>query len=150
MRLVIQRVKSASVSISDVEHAKINKGLLVFVGVEEEDDFLDIQWLVGKLVKMRLFPDEKHPINASIEKVEGEFLIISQFTLHASTKKGNRPSFVKSASPERAKKMYEDFIEHLKNSTKSPVKTGVFGASMDIQLTNHGPVTILIDSKHRE
>lgn len=150
MRLVIQRVKNAQVKIDAKSIAEIGWGVVVLLGIEEEDDFSDIKWLIGKLVKMRIFPDEKHPINASIESVNGSFLIVSQFTLHASTKKGNRPSFVKSASPHKAEELYLKFLDELKKSTELPVKSGKFGASMEVELTNHGPVTILMDSKNRE
>ncbi len=150
MRLVIQRVKNASVEVNNKILASIQSGLLVFLGIEHEDYIEDINWLVKKLIKIRIFPDEKHPINTSIEDVGGEFLIISQFTLHASTKKGNRPSFINSASPEKAKDLYNQFLKVLESSTNIPVKSGVFGANMNVSLTNAGPVTIFIDSKNRE
>ncbi|MCH8535721.1 MAG: D-tyrosyl-tRNA(Tyr) deacylase [Flavobacteriaceae bacterium] len=150
MRLVIQRANKAKVVINNQLYASISKGLVVLLGIEEDDDLSDIKWLVKKLVNMRIFPDEKHPINASIEEVNGEFLVVSQFTLHASTKKGNRPSFIKAASPKKAEELYLNFLDELSLQTKLTVKSGKFGASMDIDLVNHGPVTILIDSKNKE
>lgn len=150
MRLVIQRAKKAKVVINNQLYASIGKGLVVLLGIQEDDDLSDIKWLVKKLVNMRIFPDDKHPINASIEEVNGEFLVVSQFTLHASTKKGNRPSFIKAASPIKAEELYLKFLDELRQQTKLTVKSGKFGASMDIDLVNHGPVTILIDSKNKE
>lgn len=150
MRIVIQRVKQASVSIHQEVKATIGQGMLILVGIEEVDDKNDIEWLVSKICKLRIFDDEKGVMNLSINQIEGEILLISQFTLHASTKKGARPSYIKSAPPERAIPLYEDFIKQLNNQIITEVKTGDFGAEMQVELINDGPVTIIIDSKIRE
>lgn len=150
MRALIQRVKKASVTIEGKIYSEINQGLLVLIGIEAEDTQEDIDWLAGKIAKMRIFSDENDAMNLSVQDVEGECLVVSQFTLHASTKKGNRPSFIKAARPEIAIPLYEEFILQLENITNKSVKTGSFGAMMDICLINDGPVTIWIDSKNRE
>ncbi len=150
MRVVIQRVKTASVNIDGKQKAAIGMGMLLLLGIEAEDDESDIDWLCGKLSRLRIFPDEKGVMNLDITAVKGEFLVVSQFTLHASTKKGNRPSYIKAARPETAIPLYEKFVEKLANQTGLVVQTGEFGAMMQIELINDGPVTILIDSKNRE
>lgn len=150
MRLLVQRVSKASVHIDHQLHSEIGRGLLVFVGIEGADNLDDANWLATKLAKMRLFPDESAPINADINAINGDLLVVSQFTLHANTKKGNRPSFIRAARPEHAQPLYEGFVQLLQSVTGIEVKTGVFGADMQISLINDGPVTIWIDSKNRE
>ncbi|MFZ1456559.1 MAG: D-aminoacyl-tRNA deacylase [Saprospiraceae bacterium] len=151
MRVVIQRVLKASVTIDDTIHSEIDKGLLVLLGIEKEDTLDDATWLALKLSAMRIFSDEDGKMNLSISEVEnGEFLVVSQFTLHASTKKGNRPSFIKSAHPDIAIPLYEYFCKKLKDIASVNVKTGVFAADMKVSLLNDGPVTIIMDSKTRE
>jgi D-tyrosyl-tRNA(Tyr) deacylase len=150
MRVVVQRVTSASVSIDDTVYNKIRQGLLLLVGIEELDTVEDLVWLAAKIVNMRIFSDANGLMNKSVADVFGEILVISQFTLFASTKKGNRPSFIRAAKPEYATKLYEMFCAQLSQELSRPVKTGVFGADMQIVLMNDGPVTILIDSKNRE
>jgi D-tyrosyl-tRNA(Tyr) deacylase len=150
MRVVVQRVTSASVSIDDTVYNKIRQGLLLLVGIEELDTVEDLVWLAAKIVNMRIFSDANGLMNKSVADVFGEILVISQFTLFASTKKGNRPSFIRAAKPEYATKLYEMFCAQLSQELSRPVKTGVFGADMQIALMNDGPVTILIDSKNRE
>lgn len=149
MRIVIQRVLEASVQIEERVHAKIKKGLLVFVGVESRDTQEDIHWLSNKICKMRIFNDEQNLMNFSVKDIEGEILVISQFTLQASTKKGNRPSYVKAANPDTAIPLYEAFVLQLQKDLGKNIETGVFGADMKISLTNDGPVTICMDSKNR-
>lgn len=150
MRAVIQRVKNASVDIADTTKASIDKGLLIFLGIEAEDNLEDIQWLCQKIAKMRIFADDKKPMNRSLLDINGGALIVSQFTLHASTKKGNRPSFIKAAKPAISQPLYEDFIEEFEAQLGKSVATGKFGADMQVSLCNDGPVTIIIDSKARE
>jgi D-tyrosyl-tRNA(Tyr) deacylase len=150
MRTVIQRVTEASVTINGQLHSTIAKGLLVLAGIEENDTENDIQWMCDKLCQMRIFNDAEGKMNLSVIDIAGELLIVSQFTLHASTKKGNRPSFMKAARPEHAIPLYEKFIENVNQRTGKPIKTGVFGADMKIQLINDGPVTIIVDSKQPE
>ena len=150
MRVVIQRVSEASVSINGNIKSKINRGLLILLGIEEADTKEDIGWLCGKLCRLRIFDDENKVMNLSITDIKGEILVISQFTLHASTKKGNRPSYIKAARPEMAIPLYENFVEELRKLFEGPVFTGEFGAMMDVSLVNNGPVTIVIDSKTRE
>lgn len=150
MRVVIQRVKKASVSINEQIHASIDVGMLILLGIETADTNEDIEWLCGKIARLRIFDDENSVMNLSIGDVNGSFLLISQFTLHASIKKGNRPSYIRAASPEIAIPLYEAFIQMLERYTQLPVKTGVFGADMQVELLNDGPVTIIIDSKNRE
>ena len=149
MRLVIQRVSKAAVYVDDNEVGRIKKGLLVFIGVGRYDNDTDLTWLINKLVNMRIFPDETSKMNNSIVDVNGSVLLVSQFTLYASTKKGNRPSFVNSADPKIAKLFYNKFITALKELSVN-VETGVFGANMQIELVNDGPVTICLDSKNKE
>jgi D-tyrosyl-tRNA(Tyr) deacylase len=150
MRLIIQRVSSASVTIQETITAAIGHGFLVLVGIEEEDTAEDISWLVPKVANMRIFSDADGKMNLDIKAVGGDLLLVSQFTLHASTKKGNRPSFIKAARPEKAIPLYEQLISEFNSELGKPVKTGEFGADMKIALVNDGPVTIFIDSKNRE
>lgn len=148
MRVVIQRVSQASVTADGVESGKIAKGFLLLVGVEEEDTSEDVDYLTRKIANLRVFEDEERKMNLSLREVQGEILSISQFTLHANTKKGNRPSFVQAAKPEKAEALYEELNTNLRNEGFK-VDTGVFGADMDVALVNDGPVTILIDSKNK-
>lgn len=150
MRVLIQRVKKASVVIDGNLFSDINQGLLIFLGIESEDSQEDINWLTGKIAKLRIFSDENGAMNLSVQDVGGECLVVSQFTLHANTKKGNRPSFIKAAAPEIAIPLYENFVLQLEKETYKKVQTGSFGAMMDVALVNDGPVTIWIDSKKRE
>ncbi|NVK64778.1 MAG: D-tyrosyl-tRNA(Tyr) deacylase [Flavobacteriales bacterium] len=150
MRVLIQRASEASVRIDGNVHGEINRGLVVLLGIESEDTQDDINWLVRKLIGLRIFSDEEGKMNLSVADIEGEFLVISQFTLHASTKKGNRPSYIKAARPELAIPLYEEFIRILRKESGLNVATGSFGADMKVQLINDGPVTIWIDSKNRE
>ncbi len=150
MRIVLQRVSEASVRVKGSVNGAIDTGLLVFLGIEEADTFEDIDWLCNKVLKMRIFNDEKKVMNLSLQDIDGEVLVISQFTLHASTKKGNRPGYIKAAKPEIAIPLYEEFNKHLEKLLGKPIKTGIFGADMKVSLLNDGPVTILIDSKNRE
>lgn len=149
MRLVIQRVTEASVTIDGKVKAKIESGLLTLIGIEEADTKEDVDWLVGKLVNLRIFNDENGVMNRSVIEEKGSLLLISQFTLHASTKKGNRPSYIAAAKPDNAIPLYNQFISEAEK-TGVPTFTGEFGADMKIALLNDGPVTILIDSKNRE
>ncbi|TLD69725.1 D-tyrosyl-tRNA(Tyr) deacylase [Phragmitibacter flavus] len=150
MRLLVQRVSQASVHIHGQLHDHIQRGLLIFVGIEAVDTLEDATWLASKIAKIRLFPDDQAPINADLAAVNGQLLVISQFTLHASTRKGNRPSFIRAARPEHAEPLYQNFLQLLENLTNTEVKRGVFGADMQISLINDGPVTIWIDSQNRE
>jgi len=150
MRVVIQKVAQASVSIENQIVASIDKGLLVLVGIEDGDTNEDIAWLSSKIVNLRVFDDDNGVMNLSVKEVEGEVLIVSQFTLHASTKKGNRPSYIKAARPEVAIPIYEAFIKQVETLLGKRVPTGQFGAMMQVSLCNDGPVTILIDTKNKE
>lgn len=150
MRVVIQRVNQSSVEIDGNIYNSINKGLLIFLGIEESDNYEDIEWLCGKISRLRIFNDDSGIMNLSVNDIDGEILLISQFTLHASTKKGNRPSYIKSARPEIAIPLYNEFSDYLSVICNKKVKTGIFGADMKILLENDGPVTIIIDSKNRE
>ncbi|MBE9481657.1 MAG: D-tyrosyl-tRNA(Tyr) deacylase [Bacteroidetes bacterium] len=150
MRVVIQRVSEASVKIDNKTKDKIDSGLLIFLGIEETDTEEDIYWLCGKILRLRIFNDNNRVMNLSVKDIEGDVMLISQFTLHASTKKGNRPSYIKAAKPNIAIPLYEKFIKHLEMELKKPVQTGEFGAMMDVSLVNDGPVTIIIDSRNRE
>ncbi|SRR5690606_16265612 len=150
MRALIQRVKKASVIIDGKIFSEIDHGLLILLGIETEDNHEDINWLTGKIARLRIFSDENDAMNLSVNEVAGECLVVSQFTLYASTKKGNRPSFIQAAKPETAIPLYEKFISKLEGETEKTVKTGSFGAMMDIALINDGPVTIWMDSKKRE
>lgn len=150
MRAVIQRVREASVIINGAEKSSIGRGLLVLVGLEETDGQEDIAWLSGKIVRLRIFSDENGLMNLSVQETKGEILVVSQFTLHASTKKGNRPSFIRAARPETAIPLYEAFLRQLSNDLGRKVSSGEFGADMKVRLENDGPVTISMDSKIRE
>jgi len=150
MRVVLQRVSQASVTVEGDKTADIQKGLLVLVGIEDADTQEDIDWLVGKIIKMRIFGDENDVMNCSVQDVDGDIIVVSQFTLHASTKKGNRPSYIKASKPEFAIPMYENFVKSLEKDFNKKIQTGIFGADMKVSLLNDGPVTILIDSKNRE
>ena len=149
MIAVIQRVTRASVTINQNVHAAIGAGLLVLVGVEEADDSEDIDWLASKIANLRIFNDEAGVMNVSVRDINGEVLVVSQFTLHASTKKGNRPSYIKAARPDKAIPVYENFVKKVSSEIGKTVQTGVFGADMKIELVNDGPVTILIDTKNK-
>ena len=150
MRAVIQRVVNASVSIDGMIMARINTGLLILLGVADDDKKEDVIWLSSKIANLRIFDDQKGIMNISLKEHNGEALVVSQFTLHALTKKGNRPSYIKAASPEIALPIYNQFVEQMQSHLESPVKTGVFGANMEVSLSNNGPVTIIIDTKKRE
>ena len=150
MRVVIQRVKDARVIVSGNIVGEINQGLLVLCGFEETDDQTDIDWITHKLIHLRIFNDEGGQMNLSVQDVDGDFLIVSQFTLHASTKKGNRPSYIKAAKPAISIPLYEQFLRTLKSSYGKEIQSGEFGADMDVQLTNDGPVTIIMDSKQKD
>jgi D-tyrosyl-tRNA(Tyr) deacylase len=150
MRVVIQRVTDSSVTVNGAATGVIGGGLMVLLAVEPADTQEDIEWLSGKIVRLRIFDDENGVMNRSVREAGGEILVVSQFTLFASTKKGNRPSYSRSASPEIAVPLYEKFVSHLAQELGRPVQTGTFGAHMRVSLTNDGPVTIIIDSKLRE
>ena len=150
MRVVIQRVKQASVAIDKKIYSSIGMGLLVLLGIEDADTEEDIDWLGNKIAQMRIFDDDQGVMNISVQDIKGDILVVSQFTLHASTKKGNRPSYIKAARPEKAIPLYESFIKKLEKLLEKPVQRGVFGADMDVSLVNTGPVTIIIDSKAKE
>jgi D-tyrosyl-tRNA(Tyr) deacylase len=150
MRALVQRVKAASVSIGGKCHSEIGPGLLVFLGIEESDENEDVDWLAAKVVNLRLFDDNNGVMNLSAIDEGKEIMIVSQFTLHASTKKGNRPSYIRAARPERAIPLYESFIDRTESLLGKSAVTGVFGAMMQVSLVNDGPVTIFIDSRNRE
>ena len=150
MRAVIQRVSNASVTVEGNQVSKIGNGVLVLVGIEDGDTETDISWLSNKIVNLRIFNDDLGTMNKSLQEVNGEALVVSQFTLHASTKKGNRPSYLKASKPNIAIPIYESFILQLEKDLSKKVGTGIFGADMKVELLNDGPVTIVIDSKHRE
>ncbi|MBY0427087.1 MAG: D-tyrosyl-tRNA(Tyr) deacylase [Cytophagales bacterium] len=150
MIVVVQRVKSASVTIDQMEKSAIGPGLLILLGITHEDSQDDIDWLASKIVQLRIFSDEEGKMNKSVVDMEGEILLVSQFTLFASTKKGNRPSFVDAARPEIAVPLYNEFIRKLEGLLGKEIKTGEFGADMQVQLINDGPVTIIIDSKNKK
>jgi D-tyrosyl-tRNA(Tyr) deacylase len=150
MKAVIQRVSQASVSINNEIVAQIQKGLLVLIGIEDADKYEDIEWLTAKIANLRIFPDEKDVMNLSLKDIDGEMIVVSQFTLHASTKKGNRPSYIKAAKPETAIPKYESFVKQMELELGKKVQTGQFGADMKVSLVNDGPVTIVIDTKNKE
>ena len=150
MRAVIQKVSHATITIDRDQTKKIGPGLVVLLGIEESDCRPDIEWLSGKISRLRIFDDKQGIMNLSIQDVNGEIMIVSQFTLHASTKKGNRPSYIKAATPETAIPLYDTFIEQIQKDLGKPVVTGEFGAYMQLNLNNDGPVTISIDTKNRE
>ena len=150
MKLVIQRVSSASVSVNQQVISSIQQGLLVLLGIEHHDSEEDALWLIQKMLQMRIFSDEEGKMNRSLLDLNGDLLVVSQFTLHASTKKGNRPSFIAAARPEQAIPLYEFFLQKASEALGKPVQTGEFGADMQVMLVNDGPVTIIIDSKNKE
>jgi len=150
MKVIIQRVSKSSVSINGTIKSEIKKGLMLLVGFENDDDESDLVWMSNKITSLRIFDDNEGVMNLSLKDVGGELLVISQFTLHAKTKKGNRPSYIKAAKPEVAIPLYNTFIKLLQENVKSEIKTGKFGADMQVSLVNNGPVTIIIDSKNKE
>ena len=150
MRAVIQRVSKASVTIDGKIYSQIGEGLLVLLGIEDADTTDDVEWLSSKIVNLRIFGDENGVMNVSVLDKKGEILLVSQFTLHASTKKGNRPSYIKASKPEVAIPLYEKMIQQLSNDLGQATKTGIFGADMKVGLLNNGPVTIVIDTKNKE
>lgn len=150
MRLVIQRTKRASVTIDEKVKSEIGLGMLVLVGIEDRDSAEDIEWLTNKIINLRIFDDENGVMNKSVKDVDGDILIVSQFTLHASTKKGNRPSYIKAAKPDVSIPMYEQFCSQIKDALGKEIGTGEFGADMKVELINDGPVTIIIDSLNKE
>ncbi len=150
MKSVVQRVTQAHIDIDKIRHSSISHGMVILLGIEDQDGPTDINWLANKLASLRIYSDAEGKMNLSIQDVKGEFLVISQFTLHASTKKGNRPSFTKAARPEIAKPLYETFIEVLRSTSGLRVSSGVFAADMKVTLTNDGPVTITFDTKQQE
>ncbi len=150
MRAVIQRVSEASVTIEGKVKSSIGTGLLILLGIEAVDTPADIEWLCNKISRLRIFPDEEGVMNRSVQDANGEIIVVSQFTLHASTKKGNRPSYLRAAKPEFSIPMYEAFVEKIKETSGLKVGTGEFGADMKVQLLNDGPVTIIIDTQQKE
>ena len=150
MRLVIQRVISASVKVEELVVSTMGSGLLILVGIEEADTTEDIDWLVKKTCQLRIFNDAQGVMNLSVQDVGGEMIVVSQFTLHAGTKKGNRPSYIRAARPETAIPLYEQLVEAFKQAMGKPIGTGIFGAHMEIALVNNGPVTIILDSKNKD
>nr|WP_298003952.1 D-aminoacyl-tRNA deacylase [uncultured Flavobacterium sp.] len=150
MKAVIQRVSEASVTIDNEKVANIGTGLLILVGIEDADTPEDISWLTSKIAQLRIFNDENHVMNKSVKDVDGDVIVVSQFTLHASTKKGNRPSYIKASKPNIAIPLYEAFVESMEKAMEKKVQTGEFGADMKVSLINDGPVTIIIDTKNKE
>lgn len=150
MKAVIQRVSKASVTVKGVKVANINKGLLILIGIEDSDNEEDIKWLSNKIVNLRIFSDEKGVMNTSLKEDGGEAIVVSQFTLHASVKKGNRPSYIKASKPNVAIPLYENFINQIETDLGKKIQTGKFGADMKVELLNDGPVTIIIDTKNKQ
>jgi|TARA_B100001142_G_scaffold109770_1_gene111748 D-tyrosyl-tRNA(Tyr) deacylase len=150
VKVVIQRVSQATVKVSDKIISEIKLGFLILLGVEKSDSKQDIDWLVNKISNLRIFSDNELKMNLSIKDIKGEIIVVSQFTLHAKTKKGNRPSYIKAANPEQAEFLYKEFILQLKNASAVSVQSGVFGANMQVDIVNDGPVTIIMDSKNKE
>lgn len=150
MKAVIQRVSRSSVTINGNKVAEINNGILILLGIIDDDGMDDISWLSNKIVNLRIFPDENDVMNRSLLDVDGDAIVVSQFTLHANTRKGNRPSYIKAAKPNIAVPLYKTFIEHLEKDLGKKVQTGEFGADMKVELLNDGPVTIIIDTKNKE
>jgi D-tyrosyl-tRNA(Tyr) deacylase len=150
MRVVVQRVSSASVTVEQRLTAQIGQGLLILLGIEEADDVADVEWLVKKVTQLRIFNDKDGVMNLPVTEVNGDAIVVSQFTLHASTKKGNRPSYIRAARPETAVPLYESFVKSMEAAIGKPVGTGVFGAHMDVSLVNDGPVTIIMDSRNKD
>ena len=149
MKVVLQRAKDCQLSIDGKVYSRIDKGLLILLGITQDDDSSDIDWLVKKIINLRIFNDVEGKMNLSVQDIEGSLMVVSQFTLHASTKKGNRPSYIKASKPDHAIPLYEEFVSKCKEEI-TQVSTGVFGADMKIDFTNDGPVTIIIDSKKKE
>lgn len=149
MRAVIQRVSEASVTIEGVKKTKIAQGLLILLGIEDEDNSEDIAWLCKKIVNLRIFNDSDNVMNESLQQVDGDAIVVSQFTLHASTRKGNRPSYIKAAKPDKAIPLYKEFVSQLEKELGKNIGTGEFGADMKVALVNDGPVTIIIDTKNK-
>jgi len=150
LRIVLQRVSKASVTVDEKTISSIDNGLLLLLGITQEDNFEDIQWLARKIVNLRIFNDEYGVMNKSVLDIEGDIIVVSQFTLYASTKKGNRPSYIKAAKPDMAISLYESFVSEIQGVLGKKVVTGIFGANMQVTLVNDGPVTITIDSKNKE
>jgi D-tyrosyl-tRNA(Tyr) deacylase len=150
MRAIIQRVSKASVTIDDKIYSQVNSGLLVLLGIEDADTAEDVEWLSGKIVNLRIFNDDNGVMNVSVKDIDGDILVVSQFTLHASTKKGNRPSYIKASKPEFAIPMYEKFLQQLTSDLGKKIYSGVFAADMKVELLNDGPVTIVMDTKSKE
>jgi D-tyrosyl-tRNA(Tyr) deacylase len=150
MRAVIQRVSNALVKVDGVVTGQIHQGLLVLIGIEDSDGQDDLEWLSGKIVNLRIFNDEEGVMNKSVKEIEGEVLVVSQFTLHAATKKGNRPSYIRASKPEKAVPIYEQFKQQLATDVGKEIQSGIFGADMKVELLNDGPVTIIIDTKNKE
>lgn len=150
MKAVIQRVSESSVTINNEIVAQIQKGLMVLVGIEDADNQEDINWLTSKIANLRIFPDENEVMNLSLKDIDGEIIVVSQFTLHAATKKGNRPSYIKASKPEIAIPLYNSFVQQMEKELGKKVQTGQFGADMKVSLVNDGPVTIIIDTKNKE
>lgn len=150
MRIVLQRVSSASVTVSEKIVGEIQQGLLILVGIEDADTQEDIDWLSTKITQLRIFGDANEVMNLSVQDIKGDILVVSQFTLHAATKKGNRPSYIKASKPDIAIPLYEEFVSTLENKLGKKVATGIFGADMKVALLNDGPVTIIMDSKNKE
>ena len=150
MKAVIQRVSESSVTINNEIVAQIQQGLLVLVGIEDADNQDDINWLTSKIANLRIFPDENEVMNLSLKDIDGEMIVVSQFTLHAATKKGNRPSYIKASKPEIAIPLYESFVKQMEIELGKKIQTGQFGADMKVSLVNDGPVTIIIDTKNKE
>ncbi|WP_445957549.1 D-aminoacyl-tRNA deacylase [Yeosuana sp.] len=150
MKIIVQRVSKASVVIEEKKVASIAKGLLILLGIVDDDTMEDINWLSNKIVNLRIFGDENDVMNLSVLETKGEVIVVSQFTLHASTKKGNRPSYIKASKPDIAIPLYEAFVKQLEIDLGKPIQTGEFGADMKVELINDGPVTIIMDSKNRE
>jgi len=150
MRIIIQRVSEASVKVDNAIVGEIQKGIFILLGIEEADTEEDIDWLVSKTINLRIFSDAEGKMNLSVKEIEGNILVVSQFTLHASTKKGNRPSFIKAAKPALANQLYEAFLKKLEKETSDKIERGIFGADMKVSLINDGPVTIIMDTKNKE
>lgn len=150
MKAVIQRVTEASVTIEEKRVAEIGKGLLILIGIEDADTKEDIDWLTAKIANLRIFGDENDVMNLSVKDIAGDIIVVSQFTLHAQTKKGNRPSYIKASKPDVAIPLYETFVKQMESESGKPVQTGQFGADMKVRLLNDGPVTIIIDTKNKE
>jgi D-aminoacyl-tRNA deacylase len=150
MRVILQRVTQASVTIDTIKVADIGKGLLILVGIEDADNQEDIQWLTNKIINLRIFGDNNDVMNLSVKDIDGDIIVVSQFTLHAATKKGNRPSYIKASKPDIAIPLYQNFVNQLQTDFGKNIQTGQFGADMKVSLLNDGPVTIFIDTKNKE